>query len=122
MYNYDSNLILVETLKNRSATAIAEAWKALHNKLKKNGHKTSMFFLDNKFSGELHNALNKQNLQFQLIPPHAHRRNASESAIQTFKKHFLSVLATCDAEFTIVDWDCLLPQAETTLNMLCPAW
>ena len=41
--------------------------------------------------------------------------------IQMFKNHFLSVLATCDAEFPIVEWDCLLPQAEMTLNMLRPA-
>jgi len=80
-----------------------------------------MFILDNEFSGELCTALIKRNIQFQLVPPYVHRRNAAERAIQMFKNHFLSVLATCDTEFPIVEWDRLLPQTEMTLNMLRPA-
>ena len=49
---------------------------------------------------------------------HTHRANAAERAIQTFKQHFLSGLATCDKEFPIIEWDCLIEQCEMTLNLL----
>ena len=52
------------------------------------------------------------------MPPHIHRRNAAERAIQTFKNHLLSGLATCNSKFPISEWDRLLPQAELTLNLL----
>ena len=35
-----------------------------------------------------------------------------------FKNHLLSGLATCDPHFPIAEWDCLLPQAELTINLL----
>ena len=47
-----------------------------------------------------------------------HRINAAEHAICTFKNHFLAGLATIDPKFPIREWDRLLPQAESTLNML----
>ena len=40
------------------------------------------------------------------------------SAICTFKIHFISVLATADPDFPVVEWDRLLPQAKLTLNLL----
>ena len=51
------------------------------------------------------------------IPPQ-YRRDAAEAAIQTFKNHLLSGLATCDPQFPIIEWDRLLPQAQLTLNLL----
>ena len=118
MYDHDSNGILVEPLKNRNATTIVTAWKALFNRLTKHGHTTKMFVLDNEFSSQLKDTLTKAHLTFQLVPPHVHRRNAAERAIKTFKNHFLSVLATADNEFPITEWDRLLPQAEMTLNLM----
>jgi hypothetical protein len=41
-------------------------------------------------------------------------------AIQTFKDHFVSALATTDSKFPLQLWDQLAPQVENTLNMLCP--
>ena len=76
--------------------------------------------MDNEISYEFKSALRKQNVAFQLVPPHVHRRNAAERAIRTFKNHFLSVLATADPMFPVAEWDRLLPQAELTLNLLRP--
>ena len=53
-----------------------------------------------------------------MVPPHQHRRNASEMAIGTFKNHLLSGLATCDEDYQIHEWDRILPQCELTLNLL----
>jgi hypothetical protein len=62
--------------------------------------------------------MNKNGLDYQLVPPHVHRRNAAERAIQTFKNHLLAFLATCDPDFPVSEWDRLLFQAELTLNLL----
>lgn len=118
MYDYDSNAILLHPLKTRQASEITSAWQTLHTKLTQHGHKIKNFILDNEFSHDLRQALTKNKINFQLVPPNVHRRNAAERAIRTFKAHFLAGLATCDPDFPITEWDRLLPQAEMTLNML----
>ena len=47
-----------------------------------------------------------------------HRRNIAEQMIQTFKSHFLSILAGVSTAFPKFLWDKLLPQTELTLNLL----
>ena len=44
--------------------------------------------------------------------------NAAKHAIQTFKDHFISALATTDSEFPLQLWDKLTPQVENTLNLM----
>ena len=55
---------------------------------------------------------------YQLVPPNVHRRNISERAIQTFKAHFLEILAGVDPDFPNVMWENLLVQTELTINLL----
>jgi hypothetical protein len=43
---------------------------------------------------------------------------AAESAIRTFKEHFVAGLSSVDPAFPLHFWDRLLPQAEITLNLL----
>lgn len=118
VYDYDSNAILQTTLKNRTAGELTNAWTTLHKKLSKGGSTPSIYILDNEFSNELKSSMDTYNVQFQLVPPHIHRRNAAERAIQTFKHHFLAILASCDPDFPISEWDRLLDQSEVTLNLL----
>ena len=54
----------------------------------------------------------------ELTPADMHRRNAAERAIQTFKGHFISVLAAVPNSFPINQWHKLLPQTVLTLNLL----
>jgi hypothetical protein len=42
----------------------------------------------------------------------------AERAIQTFKRHFIAILAGTHPSFPINFWHELIPQAEITLNML----
>ena len=58
------------------------------------------------------------NVDFQLIPPSVHHQNAAERAISTFKNHFIAGLCSVDKDFPLHLWDCLLPQALLTLNIL----
>jgi hypothetical protein len=55
---------------------------------------------------------------YQLVPPHDHRRNIAEKAIQVFKAHFIGILCGADESFPLHLWDRLLEQAIHTLNML----
>ena len=53
-----------------------------------------------------------------MVPPHTHRRNLAERAIQTWKNHFKAGLASIDPNFPLTEWDRLIPQANITLNLL----
>ena len=46
-YDYDSNVILTEPIKNREAELITNAWYKCHKILTKNGHVTTKYILDN---------------------------------------------------------------------------
>ncbi len=57
----------------------------------------------------------QQQVTVQRVPP------TQKRAIQTFRRHFLSILVGTDPNFLIHQWHHLLPQSEATLNMM-HAW
>ena len=90
------------------------------NRLQKNGHDVDLQILDNECSAAYKQQIEeKWKATFRLVPPDMHRRNIAERMIQTFKAHFLSILAGVAATFSPFLWDKLLPQTELTLNLLC---
>jgi hypothetical protein len=93
-------------------------WTELHEHLRSNGYAPDLHILDNECSHDFKKAFQKYNVAFQRVPPHVHRRNAAERAIQTWKNHFCAGLATCDPKFPLLEWDLLMPQAELTLKLL----
>ena len=117
-YHYDANAILATALKNRQAATITEAWRTLNHQFKSAGCTPSTVIVDNEASQHLKNAFQADEITHQLVPPHAHRTNLAERAIQTFKQHFKTGLALVDPDFPLSQWDRLLPQAVMTLNML----
>ena len=70
MYDYDSNAILMQPLKSKQAHEIKQAWVTLTNRIIKNGHIIKHYVLDNECSHDLKQAIRKQNMTFQLVPPH----------------------------------------------------
>ena len=58
---------------------------------------------------------------FQIVPPHLHRRNSAERAIQTFKNNFIAGLASVNKKSPIHLWCRLLPHCLLTLNLLRPS-
>jgi hypothetical protein len=60
----------------------------------------------------------EDNVEYQLVPPHCHRRNAAERDIQTFKEQFVAGMASAEPHLLLHLWDRLLSQAEMTLNLL----
>jgi hypothetical protein len=66
----------------------------------------------------LKNFFTANDVDYQLVPPHCHLRNAAERAIRTFKDHFVEGLSSVEPTFSLHLWDRLLPQEEITLNLL----
>ena len=82
------------------------------------GLKPSLFFLDNECPQVLKDHFDHEHIDYQLVPPVQHRRNAAERAIRTWKNHFIAILAAADDGFPLHLWDRLLFQADLTLNLL----
>ena len=117
-YNFDSNSIHVRPLKSRHDNDTIQAYEDIYNMLKQRGQKPLLHWLDNEASKALKNFIQKEQTEYQLTPPHIHRRNAAERVIRTFKNHFISGLCSVDNNFSLHLWCRLLDQAELTLKIL----
>ena len=110
--------IHVEPLRSRSTDQLIAAYSASHRWFQAHGHHPEFQILDNEAPKLLLVSFTKSNIAYQLAPPFNKRTNKAERAIQTFKRHFISVLAGTHPSFPIDRWSELLPQAELTLNMM----
>ena len=117
-YHYDANCIYGIPIKNRKATSITEAWRQMHAIFQRAGVAPTTYVLDNETSTDFEAALSEESTTFQLVPPHTHRRNLAERAIQTWKNHFKAGLASVDPNFPLSEWDRLIDQTNITLNLL----
>ena len=88
-------------------------------RLRKNGMIVNLQILDNEVSTKFKHLITEElGINYQLVPPYIHRRNAAEQAIRTFKPHFLSILAGIVPNLPKFLWYHLFPQTEMTLNFL----
>jgi hypothetical protein len=101
-----------------SGSSLSKAYDSIHQELTVKGFKPKLQTLDNEASTTLKSFFTVNNIAYQLVPPHCHRRNTAERAIGTFKEHFVAGLLSVDPSFPMHLWDRLLPQAEITLNLL----
>jgi hypothetical protein len=118
LYDYDSNVILAQPIKDITAPEILRAFQIMEQELVPRGLKPKLMKLDNEASKLLKMYLHQQNLTFQLVTPYSHRRNAAERVIRSFKGHLIAGLCSTGKLFPMHLWDRLLPQAVITLNML----
>ncbi len=114
------NYIHVETLPDRSSPHLCAAYSSTHAFFCKLSHQLKVNVLDNETSESLFTYFDTQHITYQPVPPNQKRANAAERSIQTFRRHFLSLLATTHPSFPINHWPALLPQAELTLNLQRP--
>ena len=80
-----------------------------------------MHYLDNKCPKVLQQFMTEKDKRFQLVPPHLHRSNSAERAIQKFKNYFITGLASVNKNFPVHLWCRLLPHCLLTLNLLRPS-
>jgi len=117
MLEIDSNVILVEAMKSKKDAEMQRAYLALIGRLKRAGVEIKKHVLDNECSQAMKDLIEKT-CQYELVPPHCHRRNIAETSIKNFKQHFISVLSGLPPSFPLNLWHKLLPQTELTLNLL----
>jgi hypothetical protein len=98
-YIYDCNYVKVIPMKSRSASEWVKAYDSVHQELTVKGFKPKLETLDNEASTALKNYFTVNDIAYQLVPPHCHRRNAAERAIRTFKEHFVAGLSSVDPSF-----------------------
>ena len=119
LVDIDSSAILVEPLKSRKDAELIHAYRSIMTRLRRAGIAPRKHVLDNEVSEAMKTLITDEyKLQYELVPPGCHRRNAAEVAIRNFKAHFLSILAGIADDFPLHQWDKLLPQAEVTINLL----
>jgi hypothetical protein len=61
--------------------------------------------LDNEASTALKEYNKSEQVDYQLVPPQVHRRNAAERAIRTWKNHLILGLCSTDTNFPLHLWD-----------------
>jgi hypothetical protein len=118
LYDYDSNTISTEPMKNITDGEMIRAYTSLHQQLINAGIKPELQVMDNECSKAFGKYLTDEHIDLQLVPPHLHRQNAADWAIQTFKNHFVAGLCSVDKQFPMHLWCELLPQSTLTLNLL----
>jgi hypothetical protein len=84
-YVFDCNYVKVVPMKSRSASEWVKAYDIIHQELTSKSFKPKLQTLDNEASSALKNFFTTHDVEYQLVPPHCHRRNAAERTIRTFK-------------------------------------
>jgi hypothetical protein len=69
LYDYDSNAIITELIRNCSDKEILQAYNKLHQCLINRGCKPLLQRLDNKPSIALGQTIQEKDIDFQLVPP-----------------------------------------------------
>jgi hypothetical protein len=75
LYDYDSNAILAQPIKDRTAPELLRAFQVMDQELVARGLKPKLMKLDTEASKLLKTYLHQKNITFQLVPPYIHRRN-----------------------------------------------
>ncbi len=114
----DGNYIDCEPIQSRKAKSLTKAYQAIFQRWKSTGVCPNWHILNNEAPEELNQAICDNNCRVEVTLADQHRQNVTKSAIQTFKGHFISVLAGVVDGFPINQWDELLPQTILTLNLL----
>ena len=114
----DENYIFVKPMHNRSKEEMSQAYKKIINRMRMAGLGIKKHTLDNEASDAFKQYIRQQEIHFELVPPGNHRRNQAERTIQTFKVHFIAILAGIHDKFPLFLWCHLLEPTKLTLNLL----
>jgi hypothetical protein len=114
----DANYIFVEPMRSRLKEEMIRAHEKIINRMRLAGLGIKKHMLDSEASDAFKQYIQQQQIQFELVPPGNHRCNQAERAIQTFKAHFIAILAGVDDKFPLSLWCHLLKPTELTSNLL----
>ena len=117
MYDTDTEYIHAVPIESRKSGELIRAFEESYDTLKRCGFEPILHRIDHETSVDLIRAIEAKGLAYEIAPPGNHRTNPAERAIQTFKKHFISILNGVDPKYPPGAWDYLIPQTTMTLNM-----
>jgi hypothetical protein len=121
VYHYKTNAILALPIAGFTDNSILAANIKQFELLKYKWYKIKLNVMNNQACCIIKNYLVSKQCNLMLVEPNNHQVNAVERAIQMFKVHFISALATMNSKFPLKLWNQLTNQVETTLNMLHPS-
>jgi hypothetical protein len=98
----DANCIFAKSMKNRTEGEMIRVYQKILNRMKAARLGLRKQVLDNKCSAEMNACIKENGVDYEHVPLGQHRRNQAEQAIQTFKAHFISILAGVDNKFTLL--------------------
>lgn len=101
MNDYDSNIILAESMKIKSTAEIITKYTILYDRLCHAGIKPLYQNIDNEAPAAFKKCIPNADIDYKLVSSHIHRRNPAERAIRTFKNHFIAGLSSTDPNFPI---------------------
>ncbi len=78
--------------------------------------RTQETHIGQKASEAFKQCIQEQQMRYKLVPPGNHQCNQAERMIQTFKAHFISILAGADNKFPLSLWCHLLKPTKLTLK------
>ena len=113
-----SNSIQAIPTKTYNATKIRCITISMLSTLTTSGNQTNIHILGNEASYISKQGLPKNKIKYQLVPPHLHRRNASENVIHKLKANFITCICATDTDYPDKYWDSFLPKATLTLNLI----
>ncbi len=105
-------------MKNKSEGEMTRVYQKIINRMKVGGLELKKQVLDNECLATMKACIKENNMDYELIPPGQHRQNQAERAIQTFKAHFISILASVNNKFPLLLWCHLLKPTELISNLL----
>jgi hypothetical protein len=92
----DANYIFNKPMKNRTEEEMMAAYQIIVDRMRTVGLGRKKHILDNEASKAFKAKIKENKMEYELVLPGNHQRNQAEWAIQTFKAHFISILASID--------------------------
>jgi hypothetical protein len=99
-FHSQCNTIICAPYASRSDKHQLAAYGSIMRRLTNHGHNLDLQILNNKVSAEFKATIvDKWKVFYQLVPPNIQRCNATKYAIQTFKSHFIAIIACLPPAF-----------------------
>jgi hypothetical protein len=89
----DANYIFAEPMRNRTEVEMIRVYQNIINRMKVAGLGLKKQELNNECSAAMKACIKENDMDYKLVPLGQHMQIQAERAIQTFKAHFISILA-----------------------------
>ena len=103
-YIYNENAILIQPRQSHKDSLMVEYFEDIYSYLETCGCKPKLNVWDNESSRAIKNQIKREGAKIQLVNPHNHRVNATETAVKTAKYHFIASLENVSTNCPLQLW------------------